>query len=100
MEKTHVLKTKCIKHKKNTKNRARSVMVPGGLRVQFFKICGQTDSVEIDIDNRANPGLSVPASVSLPSCPPGHQLCMACATAVNECPICRKPVTLRTRFYS
>lgn len=30
----------------------------------------------------------------------GHQLCMACASAVSECPTCREPVTLRTRVYS
>jgi len=49
--------------------RARSVMVPGGLRVQFFKICGQTDSVEIDIDNRANPA---PMCKGLPGVGPAH----------------------------
>lgn len=37
-------------------NRVKSVLVPAGLRVQFFQECGATDTVDgPDIDNRPSP---------------------------------------------
>ena len=29
----------------------------------------------------------------------GHQTCMSCAKALDNCPLCRKPIQLRIKLY-
>jgi hypothetical protein len=48
---------------------ARSVIIPGGVRVQFFKQCGQLDNKVHDFDNRASPS---PKCQGLPGVGPAH----------------------------